>query len=1244
MGESESNKESNTKKTKSKSYDTLTVEERYKSKTLHEHIATMPDTYVGSVRADMREMFVYSDEEDSKNAKLVKNTIEYIGAFYKIFDEIIVNARDHTVRDSTCTTIKVDIDKVSGYISVWNDGNGIPIQYHKDSKKYVPEMIFGTLLTSENYDKTGKITGGKNGYGAKCTNIYSKVFIVDTVDTGTLKRYTQKFSNNMYVVDKPEIVDVSKKTKPYCCIKYLPDFSKFGMKHITNDMYSLLVKRTYDLAACTPENVKVYFNESEIKCRKLPDYIKLFYKKPPILIYKEFNSRWKVGVVYDKDCGFDQVSFVNGICTLKGGTHVSHIVDQIVKKITGFIKSQKKYEGLNVRRSAIVDNITVYIDAVIEDPAFDSQTKETLNTKISDYGKHEDSRCQIDDVFVKQLLATGLEKEVIAFCEYKEQSALSKTDGQKTSSVSHIEKLDDAHYAGKGPRASKCKLFITEGDSAKSYATSGFSVIGKDYFGVMPIRGKFLNVKTSTTKQLLSNQEFIDIKQAMGLRQGEVYTSVSKLRYGGIIILTDQDVDGAHIKGLIMNMLESYWPELLKIKGFVQTVNTPIVKAWKGTERDRKEQIIFYTQSDYHKWVDKHTNMVGKNNIKKWTIKYYKGLGTSNDKEAKADFKDFNERILSFVDTDQEPTTGKPDSGDADSSDSDSSNDSKSVKTQSTESGKNANDAEFTLTKDTTRHFDLAFNGKFANQRKIWLSNYDKDCILEPNKTMTITYPDFVNKDLKHFSNYDNLRSIPSIMDGFKPSHRKIMCFMFKRGYNKPEAKVAQLSGYVSAETAYHHGEASLQGTIIGMAQNFVGSNNINFLCPNGNFGFRKENGKDSASARYIFTNLESITQKIFRSEDQCVLTPQFEEGSEIEPVYYAPIIPTILVNGGTGIGTGYSTNIPPFNPKDIINNIINLIKKKDINTMVPWFRGFKGTVIRHPSSAVKYISRGIYAINSNQVTITEIPVDKSTSQYCAYLNSKLPDEKENPNSIIESVKNDSLNHKISFTVTFKNDELKTLLRTGGDAKLRDFLKLDAPISLTNLHLYDADGVIKKYDSPEDILEEFFVERRKIYQKRNEYMIAKLKNNFELIKFKIKYIKYVIDETIKIKKVTMNSLLARLEELKFPKLHTDHLAPEADRTYQYLTSMYLTSLTSDKIEELEKELDQRHIEYDDYKSTSIEDRWIRELKELEKAYDKWLPESLESISDYGADNNTNNGKGKGKGAGKSKIKKIKINK
>lgn len=1199
----------------------ITVEERYKSKTLHEHIATMPDTYVGSVRADKREMFIYNEDGgDKKEPKLTKEIINYIGAFYKIFDEIIVNARDHTVRDSSCNTIKVTIDKTSGYISVWNDGNGIPIEFHNDSKKYVPEMLFGTLLTSENYDQVGKITGGKNGYGAKCTNIYSTEFIIDTVDSGTLKKYTQRFSDNMYNVEKPKIVSVSKNTQPYCCIKYLPDFSKFDMKHITTDMYNLLVKRTYDLAACTPENVKVYFNDSEIKCRKLPDYIKLFYTSPPKLIYRQINSRWKVGVVYDKDCGFNQVSFVNGICTLRGGTHVNHVVDQIVKKITTFIKSQKKYEDLNVKKSAITDNIAVYIDAVIEDPAFDSQTKETLNTKVSDYGKHEDSRCIIDDSFVKELLATGLDAEVIAFCEFKAQGALSATDGKKAS-VLRIDKLDDAHYAGKKHKSSKCRLFITEGDSAKSYAVSGFSVIGKDYFGVMPIKGKFLNVKGATIKQLLSNQEFIDIKQAMGLRQNQVYTDVSKLRYGGIIILTDQDVDGSHIKGLIMNMLETYWPELLKIKGFVQTVNTPIVKIWKGTERKRQEQQIFYTLSDFHKWEEKHTNMSGKNNIKKWTIKYYKGLGTSTDKEAKEDFKDFYDRLLSFVDIENNQSDdSESDSESGHESDSDSESDTssgaKSVNSAKTDDElSDENTSKSVLTKNTVNDFNLAFNGKFANNRKIWLSNYDKDCILEPNETKTITYSDFINKDLKHFSNYDNLRSIPSIMDGFKPSQRKIMCFMFKRGYNKPEAKVAQLAGYISAETAYHHGEQSLQGTMISMAQNFVGSNNINFLCPNGNFGFRKENGSDHASPRYIFTNLETITKLIFRPDDHCVLTPEFDEGVEIEPQYYVPIIPTILANGASGIGTGYSTNIPLFNPKDIIANILNLIKKKKTYTMVPWFRGFTGNIVKHPSHPHKYITRGNYELDGNTVTISEIPVGKSISQYSTYLNSKLPQGKDDVTAKIESIRNDSLNHKVSFTITFKSSELKNLIKNKGDGGLREFLKLDSTISLSNLHLYDANGIIKKYDCPEEILEEFFATRYKIYQKRIDYMIAELKNDFDLINFKIKYIKYIIDETIQIKNVTTKSVLDKLEELKFPKLHTNHTAPEADRSYNYLTSMVMLSLTSDKIKELEDELARRQYEYEDYLNTSIEDRWTRELKEFEKAYDKWLLESLESITD-----------------------------
>jgi DNA topoisomerase-2 len=1248
-----SKKEKKSKKDKKnkKSVSDPTVEEIYKEKTLHEHIYTVPDTYVGSVKPETRDLWVYSTE----NGKMEKRVMIFVPAFLKNFDEILVNARDHTVRDSSCKNIRVDIDKDTGFISVWNDGAGIPVEFHKDSKKYVPHMIFGTLLTSSNYDQVGKITGGKNGYGAKCTNIFSKEFTIETVDSKNKKKYTQKFSNNMYDCEDPVIKNVDKSVKSYTKITYLPDFERYSMKGINSDTYDLLVKRAYDLAACTSSKVKVWVNGNEVKSRKLSDYIKLYYDSSPKLIYEDVNSRWSVGAVFDKDCNFNQVSFVNGICTFRGGTHVSHVVDQIVKKITEHINSQAKYKTLKIKRSAITDNLAVYIDAVIEDPSFDSQSKETLTTKVSEFGKHKDARCNLSDDFMNKLATSGLVDEVIKFAEFKAQDELKKTDGKKTSSVLGIEKLEDAHNAG-GRKSKNTRLFITEGDSAKAFALAGLAVIGKDNFGVFPVRGKFLNVKTASAKQILKNEEFSNIKKILGLRQKMHYDDVSKLRYGGIIILTDQDVDGSHIKGLLINMLETYWPSLLKIKGFIQTLNTPIVKVWKKSDKKKEKAQSFYTLSAYEQFVKKKTEATGKENIKNWEIKYYKGLGTSDAKEAKESFRDFYNKIISFVEDNNTESDSESDElktkdikikskNKSKSDDSDNEDDEFSDEETVSDTGDDDESIQNVLKDTTTNAIGLAFDKKRADDRKVWLSSYDKDDILEFNDgNQNVTYEEFINKDLKHFSNYDNLRSIPNMMDGFKPSQRKIMFACFKRGRNAGEIKVAQLAGYVAQHTEYHHNEDSLKGTIIGLAQNYVGSNNINLLTPSGNFGYRNLAGKDHASARYIFTKLENITEKIFREEDEFILKYINEDGHIIEPIYYAPIIPTVLINGSDGIGTGYSSKLCTFNPKDIIKNIRRLLNGEVVEPMTPWFKGFNGTVEKE--SERRFINTGVYEIiDGKTVHITEIPRDISITAYKKFLESKLPANKDDKKAKLEHVKSDSLNHKVDFTVKFRGNELKKLIKSGED-KLIAFLKLKSNITLTNIHFYDKDYKLVKYDFPEDVLEEFYLNRFKMYEERINYMIEKLQNQFNIIDYKIKYIENVIDETIVVKGHTKNQLLERIEELEYPKLSNDHTTPEEQRSYKYLTDMYLTSLTTDKIEELKEERKKRKKEYDDYKNTSTEDRWRKELDELEKVYDKWLVESLEALNDddedFDPDEDPKKKKGKGKGK-KKNVKKVKKN-
>ena len=210
-----------------------------------------------------------------------------------------------------------------------------------------------------------------------------------------------------------------------------------------------------------------------------------------------------------------------------------------------------------------------------------------------------------------------------------------KTDGKKTGNIRGIPKLEDANWAGT-KNSSECKLILTEGDSAKAFAMAGRAIVGNDKYGIFPLKGKLLNVRDASPKQLMDNEEIKNIKQILGLQQGKTYNSVNDLRYGGIILLTDQDVDGFHIKGLLINCLHYFWPSLVKLNEFIHALATPIVKVSKN-----KDSTSFYNLTDYDSWRNENTT-------KGWTIKYYKGLGTSSSKEAKEYFEDLETKLIKY--------------------------------------------------------------------------------------------------------------------------------------------------------------------------------------------------------------------------------------------------------------------------------------------------------------------------------------------------------------------------------------------------------------------------------------------------------------------------------------------------------------------------------------------------------------------------------------------------------------------
>ena len=1813
----------------------MKIEDKYKKLSQREHVLQRPGMYIGSVKKQIEELWVPKDENGS--FKMEKTMVEYSPGFMKIFDEVLTNATDHSFRDSTVTTIKVEYSKETGEISVWNNGSGIPIKIHKEHNIYVPELIFGHLLSGSNYDDTNTRTGaGTFGIGIKAVNIYSSKFIIETIDSDEKKKFIQEYSENMSQKSKAKITKNSGKS--YTKITIIPDYQRFSMKGLEDDTILLIRKRVLDCIAFT-NNIQIYLNGEKLKGKGLVDYTKYFFESEKVISeshiekYKNKNGEvieyiWEYAIVpYSQ---YEQVSFVNGNSTIQGGKHVDYIMYQIINKYKKMLEEKKKLKEL--KPNFIKDKIFLFLRSTVSNPSFNSQTKEQLTTPSKDFG----CTIVVSDQFINKLYKSKITDDIVEFCKIKESVDLSKsTNGKKVNKL-YIPKLEDAHFAGT-TKSSKCTLILTEGDSAKTFAMWGRTVIGSDYFGVFSLKGKIINIRDASSSQLLNNEELNNIKKIIGLQHGKKYTSLEELRYGKVMLLMDADsvtydtpclvknvytnnieykpiceiydndmwnksilsdkeyntcekymvwsdngwtkiksvmrhkvnkpiyrvlthtgcvdvtedhslldingkeitvndivikdtklchkiynhdtshenkfnineelawamgyfqadgyctidnkvknkrkdgsityytnynwcissvdeskleklknifekyendtndilysitkkkvsknsfseksgrcyiyiltakgnrkyislkyrnmfynslrekkvpleilnnkikiqksflegfyegdghkgdrktdrfdgeyksqiaglfqllqncgykpslncnnkklnvyhilqskkynrpeytvkkiinvsekyknnyvydfetenhhfhgsigniivhnCDGSHIKNLFINFIHYYWPELLKMD-FIQSLRTPIVKIFS-----KNKNLEFYTEQEYNKWKNN-------NDIKNLKIKYYKGLGTSQKDDAKQIFSRINELMINYYYKNKQ--------------------------------------CEESILLAFSKDKDIS-----ANKRKEWLKEYDKDVYLDL-KQKNISYSDLINKELIHFSNYDNIRSIPQLMDGLKPSQRKILYYMLSNNITK-SIKVAQLSGYVSAETSYHHGEASLQQAIITMSQDFIGTNNINLLYPDGNHGclspytkvvtikgvkyakdickgdllhgddmkirkvlettrgkdimykiyydknkyyivnsqhiltltykinkkyknnkidltifdsetfkekiiktqkinvkdiinkykkvdikvedylklpvylkvkftntyydnilewktnnkitippyiygnwylshinsyiikiknlesynewktYCKNNnlnmlqyyktckyrlcskwidkinikekqynniippeyvytslsnrldfiigltdspkidrrngwykielydkkkftsiiillktfvntylqfktkvvknkfnfykyyiyinititkkkkltnkicrieeigiddyvgfeidgnkrfiietsnkdyivthnsrllgGKDAASPRYIYTYLNGITKNIFDKNDDNLLEYKEDDGLKVEPEFYVPIIPMILVNGCEGIGTGYSTFIPQCNPKDIIENIKLKIKNKKLKELKPWYKNFKGDIVKKEDN--KYIINGKWERKNKTIVITELPIGVWITQYKEYIEKKIKDENA---SVITDIKNMSLdeNTNIKIVITFKSDDILDKLIENDE--LETLLKLTKTQSHNNMYLFNNKS-LKKYNSLNEILLDFYDIRLEFYKLRKQNCINILKNELIILEQKSKFIKDFINEKIIIIKKEIEEIDKQLENNNYIKV---------DNTYDYLTNMSLRSLTKNKIDELNKSINNKRYELDKLNNSTEYDLWLEDLEKLEK--------------------------------------------
>ena len=1120
-------------------------------KTDKQHILDNPDTYIGSVENVDSDMWIMNETSD----RIIQKNISYIPGLFKLFDEGIVNCRDHVIRMQTKIEQKIGNSLPVTYIDILiqddgtivmiNDGNGMDVVQHPDYKTWVPELIFGHLRTSTNYNKDEKkIVGGKNGFGFKLVLIWSTYGQIETVDHIRGLKYTQEFKDNLDIIEPPKISKASK-AKPYTKITFKPDYHKLGIDGLTPDIIALLKKRVYDISAITEKCIKVKYNSSIIATKTFEQYINLYIgeKSAAPRVYEEGNNRWEYAVALTPSNEFIQVSFVNGIYTSKGGKHVEYILNQITRKMGEFIEKKKK---IKVNPNSIKEQLILFLRCDIENPAFDSQTKDFMNTPMGKFG----SKCDVSDKFIEKVAKMGVMDAACAITEVKDKTAAKKSDGVKSKSIRGIPKLDDANWAGTY-RSNECMILFCEGDSAKTGVISGLSSQDRNTIGVYPLKGKVMNVRGEALKRVSENKEITEIKKILGLETGKKYKTMedvhANLRYSRVVFMTDRDLDGSHIKGLCINLFQNEWPSLTHIPGFIGFMNTPILKAKKGSQ-----ELKFYNEGEYDEWKSK-------TETKGWNVKYYKGLGTSTKTEFREYFEE--KKFVGFEHTEK-------------------------------------------VSDDT---IDMVFNKKRADDRKNWLDTvYDRNSFADTSKKL-IPYEEFINKELIHFSKYDCDRSIPNLMDGLKISLRKILYSAFKKRLTS-EIKVAQFSGYVSEQACYHHGEESLNKAIVGMGQNFVGSNNINLLFPSGQFGSRIKGGQDASSPRYIFTRLETITRMIFPEQDDHILKYLNDDGTPVEPQFYTPIIPMVLINGSKGIGTGFSTEILCYNPRDIIcylKNKLQGITTEDI-VFLPYYDGFTGETIK--LSDTKFLFKGKYEIiSTDKIRVTELPIGYWTEDFKELLNNlqneKDKDGKKLPPTIKEVFENYT-DTTVDFVITFAKGKMSEFENIKGDYELNGIeklLKLYSTSSTTNMNLFNAEDKLKKFDNVSEIIDEYFETRLKCYEVRKDFMIISLEKELVVLRNKAKYIQEVLSGTVDLRKKNKHDICEMLQ-------HKDYDMVGDDPEFKYLVKMPMDSVSEENIEKLLKEHATKQDEMERIKETSIQHMWLSELDILEKEYQEYQKE------------------------------------
>ena len=587
------------------------IEEKYQELSEIQHILQRSGMWVGSTKSEEKESFIYN----TKTGKFEMRITNYIPAMLKVVDEVISNSCDEFRRKDNMglTELRVVMNKDNGEIIV-RDNGGIPIVKHKEAGVYVPEFIFGRLRTSSNYDDTeDRNVIGTNGVGSALCNVFSTFFEIESADGKN--EFHRSWSNNMEKLnDDLKVTKCDKKTH-YTQTRFRLDFSRFetDLKTFDDDFINIIHKRCIDAAAANP-GLKVVFNcggeDIEWKFNKLDEYIDLYSNILNIADKIPFENNLCTALIFP-DSSVD-VGFVNGAECSKG-THMKALRNEINQAVVDYISKKDKIKDLTARG---VDNkYSVFININVSNPAYDSQTKDTLTTPIEKFSKDEKIKWEVNEKFLNKIIKSEIVALVRDWYKQKtaaeDEKALRKINRETNKGLKRPDKYITCSSRKKNER----QLWIFEGDSAKAGFRGGRN---PDIQAGYTMRGVPLNCYGMTPLQIMKNEVFNDIVTILGLKWGKEF-DINELNFGKIVISTDADVDGDKIASLLLLFFNN-WPELIE-KGIVCRSISPIIISRKG--KDCKK---FYTMEEFKAEEKK---------LKGYSHKYAKGLGGLSNQESK---------------------------------------------------------------------------------------------------------------------------------------------------------------------------------------------------------------------------------------------------------------------------------------------------------------------------------------------------------------------------------------------------------------------------------------------------------------------------------------------------------------------------------------------------------------------------------------------------------------------------------